>query len=87
MFWQLFEGSTDLAKYGSIIQNLYSFQDDVLVPVDNVDALRTVNIKMTAVNNMMQTTFNSKSGYVIMGPKHLAEEGGLHSGLYLFEDL
>ena len=70
-----FEGSEELAKYGSVKQQPYSFQDDVLIPVDNIEGLLAVNVKMTSVMNSMQTKLNqTKSGYILMGPKKLVEE-------------
>ena len=70
-----FEGNEELAKYGSVKQQPYSFQDDVLIPVDNIEGLLAVNVKMTSVMNSMQTRLNqTKSGYILMGPKKLVEE-------------
>ena len=49
-------------------------QDDVLVPIESVEDLRAVNVKMTEVMNMMQTELNrKKSGYILMGPKEQIE--------------
>ena len=62
-------------KYGAVKQNPYSFQDDVLIPVENVEDLRGANVKMTEVMNMMQTELNrTKSGYILMGSKEQIEE-------------
>ena len=70
----VFDGSTELAKYGTIKQHPYSFQDDVLVPIESVEDLSAVNVKMTEVMNMMQTELNrKKSGYILMGPKEQIE--------------
>ena len=55
---RVFDGSTEMAKYGVVKQNPYNFQDDVLIPVENVEDLRGVNVKMTEVMNMMQTELN-----------------------------
>ena len=70
----LFNGSTEMAKYGAVKQHPYSFQDDVLVPVESVEDLRAVNIKMTMVMDLMQTELNkTKSGYVLMGTEEQRE--------------
>ena len=70
----LFNGSTEMAKYGAVKQHPYSFQDDVLVPVESVEDLRAVNIKMTMVMDLMQTELNkNKSGYVLMGTEEQRE--------------
>ena len=70
----LFDGSTEMAKYGAVKQHPYSFQDDVLVPVESVEDLRAVNIKMTMVMDLMQTELNkTKSGYVLMGTEEQRE--------------
>ena len=64
----LFNGSTEMAKYGAVKQHPYSFQDDVLAPVESVEDLRAVNVKMTMVMDLMQTELNkNKSGYILMG--------------------
>ena len=71
----VFQDSAELAKYGAIKQEPYSFQDDVLIPVDTIEGLLSVNVKMTAVMNTMQTKLNkTKSGYILMGPRRLVEE-------------
>ena len=70
----LFNGNTEMAKYGAVKQHPYSFQDDVLVPVESVEDLRAVNIKMTMVMDLMQTELNkNKSGYVLMGTEEQRE--------------
>ena len=70
----LFNGSTEMAKYGAVKQHPYSFQDDVLAPVESVEDLRAVNIKMTMVMDLMQTELNkTKSGYVLMGTEEQRE--------------
>ena len=70
----LFNGSTEMAKYGAVKQHPYSFQDDVLVPVESVEDLRAVNIKMTMVMDLMQTELNkNKSGYILMGTEEQRE--------------
>ena len=64
----MFDGSTEMAKYGAVKQHPYSFQDDVLIQVESVEDLRATNVKMTEVMNMMQTELNkTKSGYILMG--------------------
>ena len=71
---QLFNGSSEMAKYGAVKQHPYSFQDDVLAPVENVEDLRAVNIKMTMVMDLMQTELNKhKSGYILMGSEEQRE--------------
>ena len=56
---RVFEGNTELATYGAVKQHPYSFQDDVLT---QVEGLRSANVKMTEVKNLMQTELNkSKS--------------------------
>ena len=70
----VFDGSTELAKYGAVKQHPYSFQDDVLIPVESIKDLRAVNVKMVEVMKMMQTELNTtKSGYILMGPKSQIE--------------
>ena len=51
---RVFQGSAEMAKYGSVKQNPYSFQDDVLAPVESVEGLRATNVKMTEVMNLMR---------------------------------
>ena len=71
----VFQDSEELSKYGSIKQEPYSFQDDVLIPVNTIEDLLSVNVKMTAVMKTMQTRLNkTKSGYNMMGPRRLVEE-------------
>ena len=71
----VFDGSTELAKYGAVKQHPYSFQDDVLAPVETIEDLRAVNVKMTEVMNMMQTELNTtKSGYILMGQRKQIEQ-------------
>ena len=70
----VFDGSSELAKYGAVKQHPYSFQDDVLIPVESIEDLRAVNVKMVEVMKMMQTELNTtKSGYILMGPKSQIE--------------
>ena len=70
----LFDGSTEMAKYGAVKQHPYSFQDDVLAPVESVEDLRAVNIKMTMVMDLMQTELNKdKSGYILTGTEEQRE--------------
>ena len=70
----LFNGSTEMAKYGAVKQHPYSFQDDVLAPVESVEDLRAVNVKMTMVIDLMQTELSkNKSGYILMGTEEQRE--------------
>ena len=63
-----------MAKYGAVKQHPYSFQDDVLAPVESVEDLRAVNVKMTMVMDLMQTELNkNKSGYILMGTEEQRE--------------
>ena len=72
---RVFDGSTEMARYGGVKQHPYSFQDDVLIPVESVEDLSAVNVKMTEVMNMMQTELNkTKSGYILMGTKEQKEK-------------
>ena len=70
-----------MAKYGAVTpQQPYSFQDDVLIPVESIEAIRSANVKMTTFMKMMQTTLSEKkSGYILMGPKHLVEAARLQA--------
>jgi hypothetical protein len=71
----IFCGSSELAKYGGIKQHPYSFQDDVCIPVETVEDVRSANVKMSQVMSMMQTTLNKdKSGYIFIGSKAQVEE-------------
>ena len=61
--------------YGSVLQKPYSFQDDILIPVDSLDHVRTANVKVDIVMKMMQTKLiEDKSGYILMGPQEQVEE-------------
>ena len=72
---RVFDGSTEMAMYGAVKQHPYSFQDDVLIPVESVEDLSAVNVKMTEVMNMMQTELNkTKSGYILMGTEEQKEK-------------
>ena len=65
---RVFDGSTEMASYGSVKQHPYSFQDDVLIPVGSLEDLRAVNVKMTLVMDLMQTKLNqTKSGFILVG--------------------
>ena len=71
----VFGGSSELAKYGGVKQHPYSFQDDVCIPVETVDDVRSSNIKMAEVMRLMQTTLNKdKSGYIFIGSKKQVDE-------------
>ena len=65
-----------MAKY--VIQQPYSFQDDVLIPVVSVEAIRAANLKMTTV---MKTLSEKKLGYIQMGPRHLVEAARIQATL------
>ena len=72
---RVFDGSTEMAKYGAVKQHPYSFQDDVLIQVESVEDLRAANVKMSEVMNMMQTELNkTKSGYILMGTEEQLAE-------------
>ena len=61
--------------YGSVLQKPYRFQDDILIPVDSLDHVRTANVKVDIVMKMMQTKLiEDKSGYILMGPQEQVEE-------------
>ena len=67
---RVFQDGAEMAKYGSVKQNPYSFQDDVLAPVEDVEGLRATNVKMIEVMNLMQTELSeTKSGFILMGPE------------------
>ena len=71
----VFGGRRELAKYGGIKQHPYSFQNDVCVPVETIEDVLSVNVKMNKVMSLMQTTLNQdKSGYILMGSKKEVEE-------------
>ena len=71
----VFEGSSELAKYGGIKQHPYSFQDDVCIPVETIENVLSANIKMTEVMTLMQTSLiKEKSSYILMGSKQQVKE-------------
>ena len=71
----IFGDSKEMMKYGSIEQQPYSFQDDALVLVENIEALRVAVAKMELVMKTMQVKSNqSKCGYILMGPPHMVQE-------------
>ena len=92
---RVFEGSTELAKYGAVKQHPYSFQDDVLIPVESTNDLRSINVKMTEVMNLMQTELNkTKSGYILMGKeeqikeaRRMIEENPIQCGGFVMKEL
>ena len=58
-----------------MIQQPYVFQDDAICLVESLDGLRLAILRMDAAMKMMQVQQNrDKSGYIMMGPKHLVEE-------------
>ena len=66
---RVFQDGAEMAKYGSVKQKPYSYQDDVLTPVEDVEGMRATNVKMMEVMNLMQTSLNkTKSGFILMGP-------------------
>ena len=72
---RVFGESKEMVKYGSIEQKPYSFQDDAMCMVENVEDLRIVANGMDTVMKMMQVESNkSKCGYLLLGPPHLVEE-------------
>ena len=72
---RVFEDDKDIVGYGSVIQKPYSFQDDIMIPVDSLENVRTVNVKVDLVMKMMQTKLNEdKSGYILMGPEEQVKE-------------
>ena len=71
----MFKTSKDMARYGAVIQQPYVFQDDAICLVESLDGLRSAILRMDAAMKMMQVQQNrEKSGYIMMGPKHLVEE-------------
>ena len=71
----MFEDNKELARYGAILQQPYCFQDDAICLVEDLDGLRSAIIRMDGAMKMMQVDQNKdKSGYILMGPKHLVEE-------------
>ena len=68
-------GDMEMLNYGSVQQKPYSFQDDALCMVENIEDLRIVVQGMETVMKLMQVQSNkSKCGYILMGPKQLVEE-------------
>ena len=62
---RVFEDDTNSAGYGSVIQKPYSFQDDILIPVESLYNVRTANVM-----KMMQVKLNEhKSSYILIGTK------------------
>ena len=72
---KVFGDSKEMLRYGSVKQMPYSFQDDALVLVDDIEKLRVVAGKMETAMKMMQVDSNKdKCGYILLGPKNLVEE-------------
>jgi hypothetical protein len=72
---RVFGDSKEMIQYGSVKQEPYSFQDDALCVVENIENLRIVVHGMETVMEMMQVESNkSKCGYILLGPKHLVQE-------------
>ena len=71
----MFEGGKEMARYGGVTQQPYSFQDDAVAVVEDLEGLRSAVVKMDAVMKMMQVDQNKdKTGYILMGPKHMVKE-------------
>ena len=69
------EGGGEMARYGGVLQQPYSFQDDAVALVEDLDGLRSAVVKMDAAIKMMQVRQNKdKTGYILMGPKDMVEE-------------
>ena len=87
--------STEMAKYGAVKQHPYSFQDDGLIPVESTNDLRSINVKMTKVMNLMQTELNkTKSGYILIGKeeqvkeaRRMIEENPIQCGSFVMKEL
>ena len=45
----MFEDDKDIVGYGSVTQKPYSFQDDIMIPLDSLENVRTVNVKVDLV--------------------------------------
>ena len=59
----------EMVKYGGVKQKPYSWQDDTMCMVENVENLRIVFNGMEDVMKMMQVESNkTKCGYLVIGP-------------------